>query len=307
MKLGILFAGQGAQKPGMGKSLYDNLVESHHIFARGETVCPDIIKRCFDMEQSQLNQTVNTQPAIFTVDMAAYYAFLTLGLKVHGAAGFSLGEYAALTAAGVLDFETALGLVCRRSEFMQRQGEETPGSMRAVIGISAAEVESFIEEVNSPTLQAVNYNCPGQTVVAGDLDSLNRFGELCTQKKIRVLPVPVSGAFHSVLMAPVAKELENIFTGISFGQPQFPLYSNVTARPYGQEIPKLLASQTAKPVRWEQIIRNMMADGCDTFIELGQGTTLSGFLRRIDKDVPCYAISDYDSYLSVKEQFQTAE
>ncbi|MHB1313993.1 MAG: ACP S-malonyltransferase [Christensenellales bacterium] len=304
MKLGILFAGQGAQKPTMGKSLFDQVAESKKIFNRADDVCPDITYKCFEMEQTLLNQTVNAQPAIFTVDMAAYQAFLTLGYPVHGAAGFSLGEYAALTAAGVLDFETSLKLVCRRAELMQRQGELTPGGMRAVLGPTADEVEAMILEVNSPTLQAVNYNCPGQTVVAGDMGSLDRLSEICAQKKVRAVPLPVSGAFHSVFMQPVAKALEEAFDGLTFHKPQFPLYSNVISYPYGDDIPKLLALQTAKPVRWEQTIRNMMADGCDVFLELGQGTTLSGFLRRIDKDVPCFAISDYESYLTVKEELQ---
>ena len=291
----------------MGRSLYDQIQESRDIFARADAVCPDITQRCFEMEQSQLNQTVNAQPTIFTVDMAAYHAFLTLGYPVHGAAGFSLGEYAALTAAEIMDFETVLGLVCRRAELMQRQGEITLGGMRAILGPLAAEVEALIDEVHSPTLQAVNYNCPGQTVVAGDLDSLNLFGELCVQKKVRVVSLPVSGAFHSVLMQPAAKALAEIFSNQTFHQPKFPLYSNVTARPYGDDIPKLLASQTAQPVRWEQTIRNMIADGCDMFLELGQGNTLSGFLRRIDKEIPCFVINDYDSFLSVKEELHKFE
>jgi len=305
-----LFAGQGAQKTGMGQSLYENVPAAREIFERAEAVLPGISELCFHGEQGILNQTVNTQPAVFTVDMAAYAALSSLGVPISAAAGFSLGEYAALTAVGVVSFEDGLRMVVRRAQLMQQQAEKEPGSMAAILGIPAEKVEQIIEELNAPVLQAVNYNCPNQTVVAGDAQSMKLFEEYCAQNKIKRMPLPVNGAFHSTLMQGVAEQLRKEFSAIIFHHPTFPIYSNVIALPYpedGEQMKPLLASQTARPVRWEATIRNMAKEGLDVFVELGPGSTLCGFLKRMELPHTAYSLGEYAQFLSAKEALSSFE
>jgi [acyl-carrier-protein] S-malonyltransferase len=294
IKTAVLFAGQGAQKTGMGAELYETSSAAKEIFDRAEAVLPGIRELCFSGEQAVLNQTVNTQPSVYTVDVAAYVAYREAGGGMDVAAGFSLGEYAALCCTGVFSFEQGLDLVIRRAHWMQEAAQKTGGGMVAVLGKTSGEVDSMVAALHKGgILQAVNYNCPGQTVVAGDDENLKAFLAYCKENKIKALRLPVSGAFHSKAMEGVAVRIAEEITNMKFRQPAVPVYSNTLARPYEtDEIKKTLAVQTASPVYFEQILKSMLEGGVDTFVEVGPGNALTGFVKRTDKGVAVYNVNN---------------
>lgn len=302
-KIAVLFAGQGSQKPGMGRSLYDHVPEARAVFDEAEEIVPGIRELCFEGPAAALNETVNTQPCVLTCDVAAWAAFSTLGVRPFAGAGFSLGEYAALCAAGVVNFSTALKIVVRRARWMQEEADAAPGGMAAVLGLEAQEIEDIVRLVRgSGVLRPVNYNCPGQTVVAGDtaeLDSLITYGR---EHRLKIRPLAVSGAFHTERMHEAARKTGEYIEDMTFEQPEFILYANRTAMPYDPgDMKRTLSEQTENPVLFEQIVRQLLEKGVDTFVELGPGTTLSGFLKRIDKNARMMHVDDYDSLLLTKE------
>jgi [acyl-carrier-protein] S-malonyltransferase len=293
-KRAILFAGQGAQKTGMGKGLYHASPAAKKIFDRAESRLPGIKEMCFSAGQEVLNQTANTQPAVYTVDVAAFAAYREAGGPMDAAAGFSLGEYAALCCAGVFTFEQGLDLVIKRAAWMQEAAQKTGGGMAAVLGKTGQEVDEMVSAVCAEgILQAVNYNCPGQTVVAGDAENLDQFLAYCKENKVKAVRLPVSGAFHSKAMEGVAHKIAEAARSIEFMAPDVPVYSNMLARPYAaDEIKKTLAAQTASPVYFEQILRSMMRSGYNTFVEVGPGNTLAGFVKRTDGQATVYNVND---------------
>lgn len=302
-KIAVLFAGQGSQKPGMGRSLYDHVPEARAVFDEAEEIVPGIRELCFEGPAAALNETVNTQPCVLTCDVAAWAAFSTLGVRPFAGAGFSLGEYAALCAAGVVNFSTALKIVVRRARWMQEEADAAPGGMAAVLGLEAQEIEDIVRLVRgSGVLRPVNYNCPGQTVVAGDtaeLDSLITYGR---EHRLKIRPLAVSGAFHTERMHEAARKTGEYIEDMTFEEPEFILYANRTAMPYDPgDMKRTLSEQTENPVLFEQIVRQLLEKGVDTFVELGPGTTLSGFLKRIDKNARMMHVDDYDSLLLTKE------
>lgn len=303
MKLAVLFAGQGAQKPGMCKSLYDRIPAARQIFDEAESVSPGIRDLCFEGPAEKLNETVHTQPCVYTADCACWAAFATLGIRPQVGAGFSLGEYAALQAAGVFSFSTGLKIVSARARYMHEAATKTPGSMAAVLGMEAKEVEEMVHLIRGQgVLQAVNYNCPGQTVVAGDVPEIDNLIEYAKEHKVRVRPLPVSGAFHSKRMAEAAERTGAEIEGTVFAEPEFVLYANRTGAPYVPDAMKrTLTEQTASPVLFEDILRDILKEGIDTFVELGPGKTLAGFVKKIDKSVRVHSLNDYESFAQVKD------
>ncbi len=302
-KLAVLFAGQGAQKTGMGKSLYDHVGAAKEVFDEAEQIIPGICDLCFSGAQEELNRTIHTQPCVLTVDVAAYAALMELGIRPVAGAGFSLGEYAALVGAGVLPFGQVLRLVQKRAQWMQEAADAFPGGMAAVLGKSAEEVETMVAKVRGDgVLTPVNYNCPGQTVVAGDTAEIGRLIAYAKENKVKCMKLPVSGAFHSERMHSVAQKTLEEMKPMAFLEPGYTLYSNKTAHPYEmQGFQQILAEQAASPVLFEQIARDMIKNGCDTFVEVGPGAALSGFLKRIDQEIAAYHISDYDTLCATKE------
>jgi len=296
-KTALLFAGQGAQKPGMGRSLTEQSPEAAAILKKAGSVCGNIEYMCTSMPAGELNQTINTQPAVFAVDMMAWSAFQSLGVEVSAMAGFSLGEYAALAASGVMEFERVMELVIRRAQWMQECAESYPGGMAAVLGTDEETINEIIHIIHtSDVLLPVNFNCPGQTVVAGELNALDAFIGACKEKKIRTVRLPVNGAFHTSLMREAAEKIGAFLHSVTLAEPEVTLYSNVTGLPYEtQGMKERIAEQTMRPVQFQKMIEHMIQSGITRFVEVGPGRTLSGLVRRIDKSVSVYNVSDQET------------
>lgn len=305
-KIAVLFAGQGAQKPGMGKGLYECSKAAADIMDRANDIIPSLKEMCFEGEAEILNQTVNTQPCVFAVDLAAYAALTESGITPDGAAGFSLGEYAALCGAKVFGFENALKLVSDRAVWMQEAAVMHPGAMVAILGKSGDEAVEITDKVRTDgVLEAVNFNCPGQTVVSGDDDQIKLLLDYCKENKIKCVKLPVSGAFHTIRMEVPAEKIADTLNYINIDNPIFPVYSNLTAKPYDMgNFTNQLSDQTKCPVKFEQTIDNMIKDGFDTFVEVGSGSTLTGFVKRISKDVKALNVSDEDTLKSTLSELK---
>lgn len=314
MKIGITFAGQGAQYPGMGKDLYEHYEAAKEIF----DMAGDQVKEwCFEGDEEILKQTHVTQPCIYTVTMAAYRAFLEAlekeGLKddveIIGYAGFSLGEYAALTAAGAIEeIKTGMEIVTKRGQLMNQAGlgpdGEPMGKMAAAMGKREPILEVVEEAREDGILEGVNFNSPAQTVVAGDKDAIARFVDAAKAKKIRAKVLPVGTAFHSPMMVPAAKELKNVLKEAGLKAPQAKIYANVTAedmmKDFGgadieEYLSDIMSRQAMSPVYWEETINHFKRDGADTLIEIGPGKTLSGLAKKTDPELNRFNIESAES------------
>lgn len=289
----FLFAGQGAQYTGMGKELFDSSEAARAVFSVADRIRPGTSQQCFTASKEELSQTINTQPCLFVVDLAAARALQEVGVQPAAVAGFSLGEVAALTFAGVLSDEDGFLLVLKRAEFMQRAAEQNPGGMAAVLKLSDERVEELCGEF--PGVYPVNYNCPGQLVVTGTKEQLDAFVAAVTQCGGRALKLAVSGAFHSPYMAEASRALETELLNFTLLSPLCPVYANRTAQPYGDQIANTLAMQVQSPVLWKQTIAAMAGEGIDRFIEVGPGKTLSGFMPKIDASLRSYNVQDAQS------------
>lgn len=290
----FLFAGQGAQKPGMGKSIYECSAKAREVFAKvSEATGRDMKALCFESEPSQLNLTENAQLALYTTDLAIAAALGERGIHADLCAGFSLGEYPALVYAGALSLEEGAKLVEKRSAFMAAcEG----GAMAAVLGLNAGEVESACAAL-SAYAAPVNYNCPGQIVVAGDAAAIKELRAQLKAQKIRCLPLKVSGAFHSEQMNEAADRLKPYLDQADWHTPALPLFLNVSGEQAGKEdqLAEIMFRQCKSPVYWEKEIRGMIALGADTFIECGPGGTLTGFMGRIDAERQAVCVADQQS------------
>ena len=288
-KIAFVFAGQGAQYPGMGQELAQCSRAAAEIFEQVDALRPGTSAQCFSGTAEELKETKNTQPCMFAVELAAAAALAERGLKADMAAGFSLGEIGALTYTGAVDFATGFHLVCRRGELMQAAAEEQPTAMAAVLKLSNEDVEKLCAQFDQ--VYPVNYNCPGQVSVACAQEQLAPFSAAVKAAGGRALPLKVRGGFHSPFMASAAQGFAGVLAECQVGRPEIPLYSNFTGGVYAGDPKELLARQIASPVRWETIVENMIAAGADTFLELGPGQTLCGLIGKIDKSVKTYALS----------------
>lgn len=284
-KTAFLFCGGGAQFPGMMKELYDNVAASHEIFERADAAAGmDISRTCFCGTAEELGRTEVMIPAVFTADMAAFAALQSAGVVPEAVSGFSLGEWAAVTAAGVLSFEEALQLVCLRSRFMDEAAPPQSG-MAVVMGKPFEEVSSLCGEIETAQVFPANDNCPGQVTVSGTEAGLCELERLAKERQIVFRRIPVNVPSHCPLMAPAERALGEVLADVTFSEPAFPVVSNVTARPETdpETIRQNLIVQLVSPVRFRESVLYMAELGVNSFLEVGPGGTLSGFVRRCMK------------------------
>ncbi|WP_336786045.1 ACP S-malonyltransferase [Paenibacillus sp. MMO-177] len=297
-KTAFVFPGQGAQAVGMGKDAYEAFESSRAVFEQADEALgfklSDII---FNGPDDVLKQTVNTQPALLTVSVALLKTLESRGLKADYVAGHSLGEYSALVAAGVLGFEDAVRTVRARGEFMEQAVPSGQGAMAAVLGAERgvlAELCSKITEEGN-TVELANVNCPGQIVVSGSAAGVQAVVERGKEEAgaKRVIPLEVSGPFHSSLMKPAAEKLSGVLSEVSMNDAAIPVVANVTAAPVTEaaSIRNLLVEQVYSPVLWEDTVRYLAEQGVDTFVEIGSGTVLAGLIKKVDKNLRVISVN----------------
>lgn len=290
-KLAFLFSGQGDQYPGMGKALAEKYPAAEAIFQMCDGIRPGTSAQCFTGTEEELKETKNTQPCLFAMELAAAEALLEKGIRPDAVGGFSLGEVAAAAAAGIFDKETGFRLVCKRGELMQREAEKFDTSMAAVVKLTPERVEELC--AGYAQVYPVNFNCPGQITVSGLASQMTEFAADVKAAGGRALPLKVKGAFHSPFMKEAAADFAGELAKAEFHEGTVTLYSNVTARPYEGDPAELLSRQIVSPVQWEKIIRAMIAQGVDTFIEIGPGRTLTNMVKKIDAEVKAVTYAEY--------------
>ena len=289
-KIAFVFSGQGAQAPGMGKELYDCSPAAKAVFDLADSIRPGTSQQCFEGTQEELNVTINTQPCLFACDLAAANAAQERGIQPDCAAGFSLGEAAAVAFSGMLTEAEAFSMVCKRAELMNEAAQKNPGAMAAVMKLSPQQVETLCGPIENAW--PVNYNSPKQTVVAASADTIDQVVEAASAQRGRAVKLAVSGAFHSPLMHSAADGLREYLASVSLREERLPVYANLTAEPYGEDKKETMAAQCENPVRWQKTIENMIANGVDTFIEVGVGKTLAGLIKKINPEVTVYQIEN---------------
>lgn len=295
-RVAFLFSGQGDQRPGMGKEFLE-IPQSAAVFQRCDELRSGTVEQCMNGSEEELQQTCNTQPCLFAMELAAAAALEAAGITADACAGFSLGEVAALTYSGAVDLESGFSLVCRRGELMQSAADGQNCGMAAVVKLSDEQVQELCGQFRQ--VYPVNFNSPGQVSVAAAAEELPDFFTAVRAAGGKALPLKVKGGFHSPFMAQAAQDFAACLEQVEFREPNIPLYSDVTAQPYG-DAKCLLSQQIAAPVRWTQLIRNLISEGVDTFIEVGPGRTLCNLLKRIDPSVKGYAVcGDWEEILEV--------
>lgn len=292
-KIAFVFPGQGAQYSGMGKELVEKSPAAARVFLKADSLREGTSLQCFNGSDEELARTANTQPCMFTVELAAAEALMEAGVQPDMTAGFSLGELAALTVSGAVDFETGFRLVSARGELMAAAAGSVDSSMVAVVKLTNEKVDELCSKYEH--VYPVNYNCPGQVTVAGLKTELDGLKEDVKAAGGRALPLKVAGGFHSPFMEKAAEEFGGYLEKEKLQQSKIPLYSNYSAEIYGEDYRELLKKQIASPVRWQQIIENMIAAGADIFIEVGPGKILSGFIGKIAGDVRVLHVEDAES------------
>lgn len=295
-KIAFLFPGQGAQYVGMGKALYDSLPAAKAIFDKADEILGfSLTSLCFDGPEEQLNSTEISQPALFVSSLAALESLKATNpecvASCAATAGLSLGEYTALVFAGVMSFEDALRVVQRRGQAMQEAADRTSGGMVSLLGAELDAVKAVCDEVRGNNiLEIANLLCPGNTVVSGESAACARLVEKVNENAIaRPTPLTVAGAFHTEIMRPADDRLAEALKDVPMQAPRIPVLSNVDAAAHTdpEEIRALLVKQVISPVLWETSMRQLLADGCDQFYEIGPGKVLRGLLRRIDRKIAC--------------------
>ena len=290
-RIAFVFSGQGDQHPGMGKELFEKYPAAAQVFKMCDGIRPGTSSQCFEGSEEELKVTANTQPCLFAMELAAARALIDMGVTPAAAAGFSLGEVTAAAVCGIFDDETGFKLVCRRGELMQREAEKFDTSMYAVVKLPPEKVEELC--ARHQNVYPVNYNCPGQISVSGLSQEMPA---LCNEVKEaggRAIPIKVKGAFHSPFMKSAAEDFYKELQKADIKDMSIPLYSDMTALRYSQNAAELLSKQICSPVKWESLIRNMIADGIDTFIEIGPGRTLTNMIKKIDAQVKAYSLNEY--------------
>lgn len=298
----FVFSGQGAQYPSMGKDLYENSPAAKAIFEMAESIRPGTIKQCFEGTKEELSLTINTQPCLFAVDLAAAAATKEAGIIPDYISGFSLGEIAAIAFSGMLSYEEAFKLVCKRAELMDKAAKENKGAMAAILKLTTDKVEEICKKYNKAW--PVNYNCPGQTVVAASEEEIDALCEDVKEEKGKAVKLAVSGAFHSPFMQSASESLAEYLNEITLDEPKIPVYANLTAQPYSGNFKELISKQVMNPVKWQTTIENLISEGANTFIEVGVGKTLVGLIKKTNKEVTALNVENKETLEQVKELFK---
>ncbi|MBL7119709.1 MAG: ACP S-malonyltransferase [Dehalococcoidia bacterium] len=291
-KVAHVFPGQGSQRVGMGREVYDSSPEARAAFEEADTVLGfGLTQLCFEGPEETLRQTCNAQPAILAVSIAYLRASSQLQATAPAfVAGHSLGEYTALVAARVLDFAEALYLAGQRGRLMQEAGQENPGGMVAILGMDEASVNEVCQSTGT---QVANFNCPGQIVVSGPTQNVAQAAELAKAKGARsAIPLQVSGAFHTALMQPAVEGMAQAISKLTFRDPAIPIIANTTAEPItdAEAVKAELLNQLCHCIQWQRSIEYMMKEGVSTFIEIGPGQVLTGLIKRISKEAEAISI-----------------
>ncbi|MBB6690314.1 ACP S-malonyltransferase [Cohnella xylanilytica] len=296
-KIAFVFPGQGAQAVGMGKDAYERFEASRDIFDRADKALGfSVSGLSFEGPDEELRQTANTQPALLTTSVALLEAFKQRGVKPDYVAGHSLGEYSALVAAGVLAFDDAVRLVRSRGLFMEQAVPGGQGAMAATLGAEREALEALCRDVSATVglVELANVNCPGQIVVSGTAAGVAAVAERGKEAGAkRVIPLDVSGPFHSSLMRPAADKLAGELAKVEFKDAAVPVVVNVDAKPVtdGNALRELLVKQVVSPVLWEDTVKFLLSEGVDTFVEIGSGTVLAGLIKKIDKSARVVSVN----------------
>ena len=290
-KIAFVFSGQGDQFPGMGQDLYEKYPSARRVFDLCDNLRPGTSSQCFTGGQEELQETKNTQPCLFAMELAVANVLLEKGITPDCVAGFSLGEVTAATVGGVFSWETGFQLVCKRGELMQREAEKWDTFMAAVVKLSTTQVQTICDRYAG--VYPVNFNCPGQIAVSGLAAQAGDFLADVKAAGGRAILLKVKGAFHSPFMNGAAKAFAQVLKKVELKKGDVTLYSNLTAAPYTKEAADLLSEQICNAVQWEKLICNMITDGVDTFLEIGPGRTLTNMIRRIDGSVKAMPAVDY--------------
>lgn len=297
--IAFLFPGQGSQYINMGKELYENIEECKNIFDKGQEILGMPIKELiFEGSNEELTRTKNSQPAILLTSLACQKALELEGISADYTVGLSLGEYGALIYSGVLSFEDGLRLIKKRAEIMDSAVSSEEGTMAAVLKLSEEKVQDLINRASKFGLvEGANYNCPGQVVISGEHEAIKQSVKIAKELKGIAIPLKVSGPFHSSMYEKASHEFYRELEKANINEPIKTVYSNVKGEPYEKEddIRELLRLQIMSPVLFEKSIRDLINKGVDTFIEVGPGKTLSGFVKKIDKEVNVYNVEDIKS------------
>ncbi|MDQ0417363.1 [acyl-carrier-protein] S-malonyltransferase [Croceifilum oryzae] len=309
-KIACLFPGQGSQKVGMGKEIAESFAEAKQVYREADEVLGYSLSRlCFEGPEDTLRLTEHTQPALLTTSLALYEVFRQSGIRPDFVAGHSLGEYSALVVAGVLSLRDAVATVHKRGTYMEEAVPAGVGAMSAVLACERDVLDEICRLVSCEgnIVEPANYNCPGQIVISGHADAVRVAGEKALEAGARkVVPLTVSGPFHSSLMSPASKRLADTLQGVGFQEAQIPVIANVSALPVTKpaEIREALIHQVASPVLWEDTVRTLLDQGVDTFIEIGAGNVLSALVKKVNRRITTISIQDPATLEKALEQLR---